>query len=251
MDRMSPISREQLGKFLRGIGVRQVRLVCGLVLFTYLISHFLNHALGNISVDALAEGVHYHTRFWQFRPVAISLYAAMLIHGGLGIWALYQRRQFSWLAMEPLQLLLGLSIPVLVAFHVIGARLGQTLFGQEKLYPQELYAFWTAPAHRQWMIFSVIVIAWVHGCIGLHFWLRMKAFYVRAAPYLLAAAVLVPTLALLGVYQAGRDVIAASTNPDWQAENLSAQKIGTREQQATLGRIIDDFLAGYLSCAAA
>src|ERR1700751_4613574 len=224
MDRMSPISREQIRKFLRGIGVRQVRLVCGMVLFTYLISHFLNHALGNISVDALAEGVYYHVLFWRFLPVAIILYGAMLLHGGLGIWALYQRRQFSWIAIEPLQLLLGLSIPVLVAFHVIGARLALTLFGQEKLYPQELYAFWTAP-QRQLMIFSVLVIAWGHGCIGLHFWLRMKAFYKRAAPLLLAAAVLVPTLALLGVYQAGRNVIAASTSPDWRAENLSAQKV--------------------------
>jgi adenylate cyclase len=239
-------SREQVKKLLRGIGVRQVRLVCGLVLFTYLISHFLNHALGNISVDALAEGVHYHVVFWQFLPVAIVLYTAMLLHGGLGIWALYQRRQFSWIAIEPLQLLLGLSIPVLVAFHVIGARMGQVLFGQEKLYPQELYGFWTAPAHRQVMIFSVIVIAWVHGCIGLHFWLRMKAFYKRAAPFLLAAAVLVPSLALLGVYQAGRTVIAASTSLDWRAENLSAQKVGTPAEQATLGRIIDGFLIGYL-----
>jgi adenylate cyclase len=246
MERMSPISREQIKKLLRGIGVRQVRLACGMVLFAYLISHFLNHALGNISVDAMADGVHYHTLFWQFLPVAIILYTAMLLHGGLGIWALYQRRQFSWIAIEPLQLLLGLSIPVLVAFHVIGARLGQTLFGQEKLYPQELHGFWVAPPHRQLMIFSVLIIAWVHGCIGLHFWLRMKAFYARAAPFLLAAAVLVPTLALLGVYQAGREVMAASGSPEWKEENLSAQKVGTPAQQATLDHIVDGFLAGYL-----
>src|SRR5215475_3728482 len=125
MDRMAA-SREHIRKFLRGIGVRQVRLVCGMVLFTYLISHFLNHALGNISLDAMAEGVYYHTLFWQFLPVAIVLYTAMLLHFCLGIWALYQRRQFSWRAIEPLQLALGLSIPMLVAVHIIGARLGQT-----------------------------------------------------------------------------------------------------------------------------
>src|ERR1700742_2988281 len=123
----------QIGKFLRGVSVRQVRMVCGLILFAYLTSHFLNPALGNISVEALAWGLHYHLLFWQFLPVAIVLYTAMLLHGGLGIWALYQRRQFSWIAIEPLQLLLGLSIPVLVDFHVVGARLGHTLFGQEKL----------------------------------------------------------------------------------------------------------------------
>ena len=34
--------------------VRQTRLWLGLVLFTYLTTHFLNHALGLISLDALA-----------------------------------------------------------------------------------------------------------------------------------------------------------------------------------------------------
>jgi uncharacterized membrane protein len=38
-----------LPTWLRGIGVRQVRLTCGLVMFTYIFSHFFNHALGNIS----------------------------------------------------------------------------------------------------------------------------------------------------------------------------------------------------------
>ena len=54
---MASLSQQRLPTFLRGIGVRQVRLACGLVLFAYLVSHFLNHALGNISMDALAAGV--------------------------------------------------------------------------------------------------------------------------------------------------------------------------------------------------
>src|SRR6516225_1965638 len=183
-------SRDQIRKALSGIGVRQVRLASGLVLFTYLVSHFLNHALGNISVEALTEGVHYHTLFWQFLPVAIILYTAVLVHFSLGIWALYQRRQFAWRTIELLQLLLGLSIPLLIASHIIGARLGETLFGHEKLYPQELYAFWVARPIRAWQMSIVLVIAWMHGCIGLHFWLRMKAFYAKLAPYLLGAVVL-------------------------------------------------------------
>jgi adenylate cyclase len=244
---MTAFSRANIRTFFRGIGVRQVRLVCGLVLFSYLISHFLNHALGNISMEALASGVYYHTLFWQWLPVAITLYTAMLVHGSLGFWALYQRRQFSWKAVEPLQLVLGLSIPVLVVMHVVGARLGETLFGQEKLYPQELYAFYVARPHLIWQMFAVMIIAWMHGCIGLHFWLRMKAFYARTAPYLLAAAVLVPTLAILGLYQAGRSVIADSEKAQWRAENLSEKQVGTKAEQATLETIVDDFLIGYFA----
>ena len=242
---MSIFSSEQIRKKLEGIGVRQVRLACGVILFAYLVSHFLNHALGNISMNALAEGVYYHTLFWQFLPVAVVLYSAMLLHFALGVWALYQRRQFSWKTVEPLQLVLGLSIPALVVAHIIGVRLAQTMFGHQKLYPQELYLFWIVHPFRVWQMTAVLVIAWVHGCIGLHFWLRMKPFYKRLAPYLLAGAVLVPTLALLGFYQGGQTVIADADDPDWRIRNLTKQQIGTAAEQGTLDTITDGFLNGY------
>ena len=239
--------RSQLARSIRGIGLRQIRLACGLVLFAYLVSHFLNHALGNISMAALAKGLHYHILFWRFPPVAIVFYGAALVHSGLGIWALYQRRQFHWRAIEPLQLVLGLSIPALIIAHIVGARLGQSLFAHEKFYPQELYSFWVARPYRAWLMPAVLVIAWVHGSIGLYFWLRMKALFKRAAPFLLAAAVLVPTLALLGFYQGGRSVVADSNNADWRTSNLSERQVGTPAQQKTLDDIADDLLIGYLA----
>src|ERR1700692_3031890 len=172
---MASLSQGQIAKFIRGISVRQIRLVCGLVLFAYLISHFLNHALGNISMEALATGVYYHTAFWQFLPVAIVFYTAALVHAGLGIWALYERRQFRWRASEPLQLVLGLSIPALIITHIAGVRLGHTLFEHQQLYPQVLYAYLIVSQYKIRLMFAVLVISWVHGCIGLYFWLRMKA----------------------------------------------------------------------------
>ncbi|WP_198964626.1 adenylate/guanylate cyclase domain-containing protein [Bradyrhizobium sp. C9] len=243
---MASPSREHLQDMARGIGQRQVRLVTGAIMFAYLISHFLNHALGNISTEAMAIGVHYHTEFWQFLPVAIVFYSACLVHTGLGIWALYQRREFHWKAIEPLQLTLGLSIPMLIVAHVVGVRLGQTLYGHEKLYPQELYTFFIASPNRLWTMLAVLVIAWVHGCIGLYFWLRLRAFFTRAAPFLLATAVLIPTLAILGIYQAGRATIADYQDPDWRREELSVQKLGTAAQGTTLERITDDLTIGYL-----
>jgi adenylate cyclase len=243
---MAPFSPRQIKSLFSGIGIRQIRLASGLVLFAYLVSHFLNHALGNISMDALAEGVRFHTLFWQFLPVAIILYTAVLVHFSLGIWALYQRRQFSWRTIELLQLVLGLSIPVLIASHVIGVRLGQTLFGHEKLYRQELYLFWSGHWIRTLQMTVILVIAWVHGCIGLHFWLRMKPFYARLAPYLLAAAVMVPTLALLGFYQGGQTVMADASDLEWRESNLTPGKVGTPAEQRMLESITDYFLAGYL-----
>jgi adenylate cyclase len=243
---MTKFTSTQIGKFVRGIGARQIRLVCGLILFTYLVSHFFNHALGNISLDVLALGLNYHILFWQFPPVAILFYAAALVHGSLGIWALYERRQFRWKAIEPLQLVLGLSVPALIAAHVVGVRLGPALFGMTKLYPQVLYGYWVVSSYRLWLTLSVLVIAWIHGSIGLYFWLRMKSFFKTAAPFLLAAAVLVPTLALLGLYQSGRTVASEGAGAEWRATNLSPDKVGTPADQDTLERISEYFLLLYL-----
>jgi adenylate cyclase len=243
---MAESTQAQLGKFIRGISVRQIRLACGLVLFAYLVSHFVNHALGNVSMDALAAGVYLHAAFWQLLPVAIVFYAASLTHAGLGIWALYERRQFRWKAIEPLQLVLGLSIPALVITHLAGVRLGQTLFGHEKLYPQVFYAYWIVWPYKMWLMFIVLIVAWAHGCIGLYFWLRMKAFFKSAAPFLLATAVLIPTLAMLGLYQGGRSVVEDSASREWRAENLAPEKTGTWAEQKVLDQITDYFLIGYL-----
>jgi adenylate cyclase len=166
------------------------------------------------------------------------------MHTGLGIWALYERRQFRWKAIEPLQLVLGLSVPMLVIAHIIGVRLGQTLYGHEKLYPQVLFLYWVSAPYRIWLMLAVMAIAWVHGCIGLYLWLRMKAFFKRAAPFLLAAAVLIPTLAMLGFYQGGRNVVDNDSR-EWRAENLTQRQVGTREQQRLLDRITDYALIGY------
>jgi len=189
---------------------------------------------------------YYHTEFWQFLPVAFAFYTAALVHAGLGIWALYERRQFRWKAVEPLQLVLGLSIPALIITHFAGVRIGQALFGHEKLYPQVLYAYWVVWPYKMWLMFAVMTIAWTHGCIGLYFWLRMKAFYKRAAPFLLAAAVLIPTLAMLGLYQGGRSVVGDSASAEWKADNLSQRQVGTPAEQAVLDSIVDYFLIGYL-----
>src|SRR5271168_2452385 len=80
--------------WLRGIGVRQMRIACGLVIF----SHFFNHALGNISYGAMQAWLWYHIWFWRIPVVNFTLYAAATTHAGLGLWALYQRRHFRYTA---------------------------------------------------------------------------------------------------------------------------------------------------------
>ncbi|MCW5703164.1 MAG: adenylate/guanylate cyclase domain-containing protein [Bradyrhizobium sp.] len=246
MDGTTTSSPRQIRKLARGVGLRQVRLVSGSILFAYLVSHFLNHALGNISLEAMGDGVRWHTAFWQFLPVSVLFYGAGIVHVALGIWALYERRQFRWKTMELLQLVLGLSVPVLVITHVLGVRLAYTLHGTELLYPQVLFTYFISwPAWRIWGLVAAILAAWTHGCIGLQMWLRMKPFYKRAAPLLLAAAVLLPTFALLGVYQGGR-IVVDNDSVEWRAENLSRDKIGTKAQHDAINIAVEYSLMAYL-----
>ena len=205
---------------LTGIGVRQIRLGCGLILFAYLLSHFANHALGNISYATMEEGLEYHMQFWRYPLVAAVFYTAAIVHWMLGLWALYQRRQFRYRGPEITQLLLGLSIPLLIVLHLVFTRLPATLFERDVYYAGVLYSFWVSQPTMHWVQFALLLVAWTHGCIGLYFWLRLKGFFRRLAPYLLAGAVLIPTLALLGLAQGAREVVALSASPEWRANNI-------------------------------
>ncbi len=235
-----------LGRRVRGIGIRQVRLATGLVLFTYITSHFTNHALGNISLGAMDDMLTYQVLFWQSWPVLIVFYGAVLIHMGLGLWALYSRRQFRWTAIELTQLMFGLSIPLLIMLHFVGTRLSLPLLGIERDYPQVFFAFWVARPNGRWLMYAALVISWVHGCIGLYFWFKTKPYFQKISSLLLALAVILPTLALLGLYQGGRVIERAGASPEWRADNLSVGKAGTAAEQALLVQITSYAEYGYL-----
>ena len=238
-------STASLHWFRRGIGLRQVRFATGLILFTYLISHFANHALGNVSLDAMEGGLTYHIAFWRSWPVTIVFYAAALTHMSLGLWALYVRRQFRWATIEMTQLIFGLSIPVLVMGHLVGVRVAASMFDHEKLYAQSFYAYWLWRPYIMWMLYAVLIVSWVHGCIGLYFWLRTKLWFKKVAALLLALAVFLPTVAMLGLYQGGRLVVNLSKNPTYVAETHTRAQVGTVAQQAVLDDITVYALAAY------
>jgi adenylate cyclase len=232
-------------RLINGIGIRQVRVTCGLILFSYLLSHFANHALGNISYAAMEDGLDYHMRFWRNPAVAVVFYTAAIIHWSLGLWALYERRQFKYRTPEITQLVLGLSIPLLLVVHFVGARLQSPLFGRDVYYAQVFYAFWVGRPYMEWVQFALLIVAWVHGCIGVYFWLRLRRFFARAAAYLLAAAVLLPTLALLGLIEGGREVVKLSEQPEWRSANLSENSVPTAPQRAILEGLIVWSVIGY------
>ena len=222
--------------------MRQIRIVCGLVLFGYLLSHYINHALGNISLDAMEYGLRFHAMFWHSPIGTLLLYPALGVHASLGLWALYQRRYFRWKTAEVVQLLLGLSIPALLCTHLIGERLGVTLYGLQRSYALALYNFWIARPDLGMMQAAVLLIAWIYGCIGVYFWLRLKPSFPKTAPVLFGLAVLLPVLALLGSYQQGKAVKLLAQQPAWRTGLMAPARTGTAAERDNLDRLRDYFL---------
>ena len=231
----------------RPIGLRRLRLITGLTLFTYVTLHLTDHALGNVSIAWMEAMLGWQKFVWQGVLGTAALYVALATHFALGLYAFYERRHFGWTVAEIVQLVLGLSIPLLLANHLFVTRISLAVFGTEKGYAQELYSFWIANTFLGGVQVAVLIVAWIHGCIGVGLWLRLKPWFPRAAPYLLCGAVLLPVLALLGFFQGGRRVLALAQEPAWRAAHLAAYQVGVPAANAMLARWRDLSLLAYLA----
>lgn len=233
------------------LNLRRLRLASGLILFGYVLTHLLNHALGNVSLDAMEDGLDLVTAVW-LNPVGLTLlYGALVTHLLLGLQALYAARFFHWRPSEALQLVSGLLIPTLLISHITATRISFVTEGLDKGYAQELYAFWIASPTQGLLQVTVLVLAWIHGCMGLYFWLRLKPAFGRIAPWLLALAVLVPVLALLGFAQGGRMILTLAQDPAWRAVALQPVHVGLPDQVARLAAIRNGLLGTYAGLVAA
>ena len=214
--------------------LHKLRLSTGLTLLAYVFTHLLNHTLGNISIGAMQDGMIVQKWIWQGVIGTTALYGALIIHFLLGLRVLYDRRDYGWRPAEVAQLALGLLIPFLLMNHIFVTRIALTQFDVTKDYPQELYAFWVKAPRLGLQQVAVLIVAWVHACFGIYFWLRIKPFFARIVPALACVAVMMPVLALLGFFQAGRRVVALAHDPAWRAANLTAAQVGTAAQDAVL-----------------
>ena len=229
------------------MNVRRTRLVTGLILLSYLSTHLLNHALGLISLDAMNDGRVWFLILWRNPAGTAILYTSLLTHFSLALWSLYQRRHLRIPLWEALQLTLGLSIPPLLSLHFVGTRMQHEWFGVEDSYSLLVLTLWHAQPWDGLKQATLITVAWLHGCIGFHFWLRLRPWYRRVAPILLGCALLLPVLGLLGFTQAGHEVDnLVARNPDWIAQVVQQSNVPPRSQRESLYRLDDAIVATYV-----
>ncbi len=228
------------GGFVRRLGERvtrllappRLRLASGLVLFAFALTHFLNHALGIWSVGLMEVVQDWRTGFWRSTAGFALLVGAMVVHVALALWKTARRRTLRMPPAEAAQLVLGLAIPLLLAKHVAGTAGLAMLEGVEDSYTHVLSLQWPGEVFLQTL---AMLTVWIHGCIGLHFWLRLRPWYGRFRAVLLTAAVAVPLMAEWGFVDAARRL--------W----ILGQDTGTLtpEQLATGAAVYQGTLAAY------
>ncbi|OLC37306.1 MAG: hypothetical protein AUH81_06465 [Candidatus Rokubacteria bacterium 13_1_40CM_4_69_5] len=224
---------------------RRLRLGAGLVLLTYLATHLSNHALGLISLGAMEAGRAWFLLLWRNPLATAALYSALVTHLLLGLWALYRRRHLRMPAWEATQLVLGLAIPPLLASHIVGTRVAHSFFDVTDSYTRVVLALWHQAPENGVRQAILLVIAWAHGCMGLHFWLRLRPGYRRVAGGLFAVGLLVPVLALLGFVQAGREIDLLAREPGWTEAVVRATGARSAAEREALEHIRFRILTGF------
>ncbi len=201
--------------------INRLRQTTGLVLFAYVTTHFLNHACGLISLSAQTAVQGPFLAFWHFMPVTVLLCASAIIHILIALRALYVRKLLKMPVWQAAQLILGFLLPFLIIEHIIGTRVAHEIHGTNPTYNFMMLFLWNGAPFKGFLDALALMGAWIHGCIGLHYWLRLKSGYRKLAPLLLSIAVLIPVLALLGFANAGREAAVLAMEEDWLLETLS------------------------------
>ena len=200
---------------LRGDALQKLRLASGLILFSFAATHFLNHALGLVHLETMHEVQQWRwlvTRSW---PGTIILLGALITHISLALYKLANRATLRLPPWELIQLGLGLAIPFLLFPHIVNTRIARVYFGVEDNYLYELARLWPESAVLQ---STLLLLVWLHGCIGIHFWLRIYTPYRAIQPVLLFVAIAIPLAALGGFMVSGRAVAQLIENKEMLAK---------------------------------
>ncbi len=193
---------------------KKMRLITGLILFTFLTTHLLNLSFGLISLNALETSRPWFLFFWATLPGVAVIMISIVTHLVLGLTALYNRNTLKMSRTDIVQLILGLVIFPLLFGHMLGVVIGPLITGTRQTYFSILTLFWVLDPVLGLKQVIVTVITWIHGCLGLVIWMRIQSWWPRVAGFTYPLVVAIPLLALLGMVEAGKEVIDLNKDPN-------------------------------------
>ena len=148
--------------------VIRLRLASGLLLFTFVTTHLVNHALGLISLEAMESGRWLFLAVWRNPVGSTLLLAALVIHLAQAFWSIYRRRHLRMPLWQAVQLGVGAFIPIVLVNHVVGTYGAATIYGYEDSYTMAVLVYWKLRPELGMLQSILVLVAWAHGCIGIH-----------------------------------------------------------------------------------
>jgi adenylate cyclase len=221
---------------LRAMRAR-LRIASALVMLAFVICHLSAHSLLLVSLPVAQAGLTSLMAPWRSSAGTALLVTAFLLHYANGLWSIYERRSLRLTRWQWAQLGFGLCIPALLALHVASTRIAEAALGTDNYYTSVLTLHWVLAPHLAVIQATALLTVWIHACIGIHFWLRIKPWYPEWRAGSAAFAVLLPTLALSGYVSAGNQVMReAERDPAFIQTSLGDANV-TDETRAASDRI--------------
>lgn len=202
--------------------INRLRLYSGLVLLVFVTGHLTNTALAIISDDAVAHAHAFLMEPWQTLVGTVLLAGAALVHMTAAIWTIIERRSWRLPGWHLAQTILGLLVPLVLVGHVIGTRIIDEMLEVDSTYKLVFAFLWVVrPDFGVTHVLTVLVV-WVHACLGLQSWLKLKAWYPAWRQVFFTLGLLVPTLGLAGYVSGGFRTLRKASQEGW-LENLAAE----------------------------
>ncbi|WP_050604803.1 adenylate/guanylate cyclase domain-containing protein [Ruegeria sp. 6PALISEP08] len=227
----------------RGGWSTRLRIGSGLVLFVFAFFHFINIGLGLFHTDYLHGMQDGRKEVTRHNAMSVLLYTALFVHAGLALVSIAQRRTLRMPFSTGLQVVLGLLIPLQLISHIVHTRVAHEVYDVNDEMGYIIILMW--PSIAVWMQSALLLIVWVHGCIGLHMWLRLTKWWSNAVPYLIGMAVFVPLFALAGLLTEGRRIWADFADEFLREQYIDHYNWPSPEAFQTLFSVKDNALTAF------
>lgn len=185
----------------------KIMIGTGLVMFVFISMHLFNLAIGLISVQAMEDWRWTLSGVWStFPPLKILLQTSLVLHFLTALVSLYWRNTLKVPAYDMAQMVAGILIIPLLGVHVFGVMALKDL-GLVPTYTIVLDNFWVVSPLNGLQQVVLLVVAWIHGAIGVYTWLQSRDGSTRVMKFFYPMVVALPIFAMLGYVEAGRQII--------------------------------------------
>ncbi|AFM12631.1 adenylate/guanylate cyclase domain-containing protein [Turneriella parva] len=227
----------------------RIRFFASLVLVFYTATHFMNHALGLVSLEALEEGRKVFLAFWRNTVFQFLFPVALFLHAQSSLWRLMFRQAWHFSRTEKIKIYTGLAIPFILLMHLAGTRAQWWLFGYNDTY--SYYLMQNVKDGGIWFVVVMSLIVWVHAWYGATATLDLKPWFARYRTAFLVLWIALPTLGLAGVLAAATEITRRAASADW-VQQILANHGGDEKEVLRVKMLVYALLVGaYLLLMAA